>query len=287
MALLAPNESVAQRGVVQGRVVDINGTPLAYANVMLQWTTCGAMTNKYGTYVILAPVGPHEVKAHMMGHFSESKHISLDEGDTVVVNFILQRDDDFDRKQVIIIPESRDNLNPVQDDPWPYDASLEPVRWESLEFEFRYILTQQADSVLVNLVAEARNVTAEPFTVCGRFSFWKATYRISSEVFYEVGKLGGRGSYDGPVLAVSADGSYSDRRLICHETTIPPGGSIARGMSFSFSAKTFEYWTGEVLVQCFFFAGRNGMQWSEGGWRIYLGEITVPIRPIGQPLRHP
>jgi len=265
--------------------VDVDGKPLPYANVVLQWTVIGAMTDAQGRYSLLAPVGPHQVRAMMMGHVYVGRDIVLEQGDSVVVDFVLEKDPAFDPSSIINFqPDRLGTSTHVYEDPWPYEASLEPVRWGPLQFELRYVLTDQADSVLVNLVAEARNVAAAPFTVCGHFSYWSAYYNVSSEVFYEIAKLGGKVDYDGPVLDVSADNTAMVH-LICDETTIPPGGTIARGMSFAFSSKTFEYWTGEVSVQCYFFAGKNGARWSEG-WRVYLGQITVPIRPIGQPLRH-
>lgn len=161
----------------------------------------------------------------------------------------------------------------------------ELVRWESLELAVRYVLTQESDSVIVNVVAEGRNVTPMPFTVCGHFAFWSLGFQPSPEVQAEITRFDRRTQYEGPILEISGD-AFVPGGLECESTQIDPGESIARGMTFSFDPKAFEYWTGEVGLQCYFFTGNDGDAWHDVK-RIDLGRIRIPIRPIGQAVRAP
>ncbi len=284
----AAPDAFAQRGVVHGHIRGVDGAPLAYANIMLEWTTAGAMSDKRGYYSMNAPVGRHVVKAMMMGHITRREAIAVGNGDTVTVDFVLAEDPDYDPSNVIVIdPRQRKPGQPldVYEDPWPYDASTEPVHWESLEFELRYVLTQVGDSVIVNVVAEATNRASAPFVVCGRFTFMSAIFVISSESYTDAARIGGRMRYEGSTLDVPED-SFASPSLECESVQVGPGELIARGMTFSFDPEKFKFWTGEVGTQCYFYAGTDGQAFSEI-WRINLGQIRIPIRPIGQPLRTP
>ncbi len=237
------------------------------------------MTDGQGRYSIDAPAGAHEINASMMGYIKESEHVRIGNGDTVTVDFDLDLDPNS---------EGTETIHPYPPRSIPFDiypVSTTPIRWESLEFELRYVLTRQGDSVIVNVVAEGRNVTAEPFTSCGHFAFWSVTFLPSQEVFDEITRLGGRTPYEGPILDVSSD-KFVPGPLVCEPVQVQPGESIARGMTFSFEPKAFEYWTGEVGIQCYFFTGNDGDEWRDVK-RIGLGSLKVPIRPIGQPRRKP
>jgi hypothetical protein len=133
--------------------------------------------------------------------------------------------------------------------------------------------------VLVNVVAEGRNIAKESIVVCGHFSFFDAMFALSPDMYDRSGE------YDGHTLAVPGDFVPPDV-LECEQTLLEPGESIAHGTSFSFDPRDFEDWTGEVSIQCYFFAGRDGTDWRDVK-RVNLGSIRIPIRPIGQPLRRP
>jgi hypothetical protein len=248
------------------------------------------MTDEHGRYLIEAPVGAHEVKAFMIGYVAGSEHIRLGLGDTANVDFALEKNPHEDD----MIKSIRTHAVTGHDTPMvqveelrlgEYLASTEPVLWESLKFEFRYVLAQQDDSVIVNVVAEGKNMTATPFTVCGHFAFWSVAFLPSPEVYAEIIRLGGRTHYEGPILEVSGD-KFVPGALECETVELGPGESIARGMTFSFDPEEFAYWTGEVGIQCYFFAGNNGDAWPDVK-RIGLGMVRIPIRPIGQTVRPP
>ena len=55
-------------GTIRGKVLKADGTPIAYANVILVGTTMGAMTLADGSYTITSvPAGTYRVRAMMMG----------------------------------------------------------------------------------------------------------------------------------------------------------------------------------------------------------------------------
>ena len=242
---------------------------------MLEWTTVGAMIDKNGHYSLFpAPIGRHVVKAMMMGYVTGTDRVEVAAGDTVIVDFVLTKDPTFDPSKVIVIPEQFEH----EYDPWPYDASIEPVRWDALEFELRYVMTAQDDSILVNVVAEGKNITDVPFSMCGRFIFWDR-YRLSNDFDPESVSEGDRMRAEhASVLNVTADNV--PKSLECTAETVDPGDFIARGLSFAFDPKAYEYWTGELQVRCVFLAGHEGM--SDIIWRVDLGDVIIPIRPLGQ-----
>ena len=273
----------AQRGVIRGHIRDEAGKPLAYANVMLRWTTIGAMTDKSGRYSMNAPVGEHEVVAMMMGRLFQSRNVRVANIDTVVVDFALLPDPNPQR--VVEIPyarrESASNY-PSSDDIWPYDAITEPVRFESLELSLRYVLTQQDDSVVVNVVAEGRNVTADPVTVCGYFSFFDPIFIGAPDSHaWTTNEAPASGI---PYIKVRGD-FIKLSTFECRSERLDPGEVIAHGMSFAFDPEEFKYWTAELAVDCYYFSGRDGVPWNDIK-RVRLERLLVPIRPLGQPLRN-
>ncbi len=59
---------------------------------------------------------------------------------------------------------------------------------------------------------------------------------------------------------------------------------MARGMAFSFYPNAFREHPGELWVYGVFLKGHHGDAWEDTSL-IDLGEIRVPIRPIGMPIR--
>jgi hypothetical protein len=71
---LVHSAAFAQTGTVTGKVSKADGSPLAYANVILVGTTMGAMTLADGKFTIQAvPPGTYTVRAMMMGYKSVEK----------------------------------------------------------------------------------------------------------------------------------------------------------------------------------------------------------------------
>ena len=76
-------------GTIKGTVKDDEGTPLAYANVVVLGTRWGAMTTNDGTYEIKnVPVGTYIVRVLMIGYEEkETEGVVVETSGTVTVNF--------------------------------------------------------------------------------------------------------------------------------------------------------------------------------------------------------
>ena len=88
MAVLSA-QAVAQ-GVLKGKVIDSQNLSLPGANVILQGTSVGSVTNQNGEFSILnLSAGTYEVEVSYLGYASISKNISIENGKTTLVNFQL------------------------------------------------------------------------------------------------------------------------------------------------------------------------------------------------------
>lgn len=78
-------------GSVQGKVVDaVTGQPLAYANVAIQGTNLGVMTERDGAFLIsVVPVGRHEVKVSMIGYETIIDGVQVEPGQTTEISIAL------------------------------------------------------------------------------------------------------------------------------------------------------------------------------------------------------
>lgn len=86
MAFLS-TQAVAQ-GVLKGKVIDFQNLSLPGANVILQGTSVGSVTNQNGEFSILnLSAGTYEVQVSYLGYASISKNISIEEGKTTLVKF--------------------------------------------------------------------------------------------------------------------------------------------------------------------------------------------------------
>jgi len=80
-------------GKIMGRVTDARtGNPLPLANIILENTTMGAVTNRNGDYFIInIPPGNYKLKTRMMGYRTlVKKGIFVDAGKTVKVHFEME-----------------------------------------------------------------------------------------------------------------------------------------------------------------------------------------------------
>jgi hypothetical protein len=141
--------------------------------------------------------------------------------------------------------------------------------------------------VVVNVIAEGRNISDAPIEVCGCFSFWQAKYGWSAEVIGDHVRFGPADRSivypTHPWLDVPAQ-ECGGAVLECSSTVLAPGEYLVEGMGFFFYPRAFAYWTGEVEVKCFFFGGKDGTRWRDVD-RVDVGTIKIPIRPIGQAFR--
>ncbi len=81
------------QGTIKGRVVDQNGNPVQFANVLIVGTSLGAAADVDGNYTISsAPSGTHELRASAVGYRTEIFRITVSDGKTTVQNFSLPLD---------------------------------------------------------------------------------------------------------------------------------------------------------------------------------------------------
>lgn len=80
----------SQAAIVNGRVVDEDGDPLAYAAVVIKGTSMGTTTNAQGYYTLTVTDGPCTLLAQHIGYRQESKAINPSDKQPLTVNFTLQ-----------------------------------------------------------------------------------------------------------------------------------------------------------------------------------------------------
>ena len=79
----------AQTGTVSGLVTEAgSGRPLASAQVYIEGTALGTLTNSSGRYLFVnAPVGEHTVIAELVGYRAASQTVTVANGQAIAVNF--------------------------------------------------------------------------------------------------------------------------------------------------------------------------------------------------------
>jgi hypothetical protein len=313
VAFATASTASAQTGHVEGRVTEgtkplvyANAILLVHANGLLAGTDCDAMTDSSGFFRFRAPCGRYTLRVMHMGYRVSEVPVVIRRDETTRVSIVLEwvevrrpqtivprwrpTSEDADQQQLVGRPVS-DLLEAVgrrAGDPgaWNYRTSTEAVRHDDLELSMRYVLAEEGDSVVVNVVAEARNVSARTVIVCGCFSLWDTRYRGGPDDFSQVRFGPARTPSPGTILAtldvppLECDGVFLNEE----RHALLPGESIARGMTFAFYPNAFREDTGELRVYGTFLTGQRGDRW-EDATPIVLGIITVPIRPIGMPIR--
>jgi TonB-linked SusC/RagA family outer membrane protein len=92
LALLLPLSAAAaqQRGTITGTVTDQAGTPLVGAQVVVQNTNLGTITNSQGRYLIPGvAVGPQSVRAILLGFSPVAEQVTVVAGESVTANLRL------------------------------------------------------------------------------------------------------------------------------------------------------------------------------------------------------
>ena len=89
--LPSPVPAATPPGTVSGWVRSTDGTPLAYANVILVGSTLGAMSLSDGKFTIVGvPAGTYTIRAMMMGYGHVEKTIGVNAGDNAPLTFFLR-----------------------------------------------------------------------------------------------------------------------------------------------------------------------------------------------------
>jgi hypothetical protein len=278
----------AQRGWISGTVVDSLGVPVKYANIIVSDSDSwfGMMTDDKGAFRFEVPVGRHVLKARTMGYADSDRNVTVRLSENVSVQFALRprAPEPAIPQQVVVsqghtrpeTAEQPEELEPLG----TYHPRSKPVRLGALELTLSYVQSQEGDSVRTRIVAEARNVSDQPVTTCGCFSFWKVSCGFGPEVLDSI-PLGGHWNYRGPVLKVGPS-ECTTPRLDCRDESLPPGKTRTHEMSFSFRAADFKMWTNEVDITCIYYYGNAGSAWEDTKF-VRLTELRVPVRPIGTP----
>ncbi|EMS35370.1 TonB-dependent receptor [Mariniradius saccharolyticus AK6] len=82
--------SVMAQGVIRGKVIDDQNLSLPGANVILEGTVKGSVTNQLGDFVILdVPAGNYKVIVTYLGYNSSSREVALTDGQTLDLRFQL------------------------------------------------------------------------------------------------------------------------------------------------------------------------------------------------------
>jgi hypothetical protein len=285
----------AQTGVVEGTVTD-GKRPIPYANLVLQGTWFGAMTDQDGSFRFEVPAGRFWIKALAYGYFVQDKQLTVRPGETSQVSFLL-RSDEFVKEEVVprYAPKSAPAANAVDSligvvgdqglGPWDDPAGASPIRHGAFEYSLRYTLAEQGDSVIVNVIAEARNVSGEPVWWSGYFSFPFARYGFGPDTFPCIRLGASSHPPEGvliPTLEISVAGSVG-ASIPASRALIEPGGVMARGIAFSFFPNAFRVVTGVETIDCALYLGPAGTRWEDAEF-LSLGIIRIPIRPIGMPI---
>lgn len=87
----------AQQVSIEGRVMDENNAPLAFANIRVEGTTSGASANNKGKYALKLNGGTYIMIASYIGYISDTVKVNAS-GKKVEQNFILKQTN-------IILPE--------------------------------------------------------------------------------------------------------------------------------------------------------------------------------------
>ncbi|MGZ3557044.1 MAG: carboxypeptidase-like regulatory domain-containing protein, partial [Gemmatimonadaceae bacterium] len=88
--LLIPKAAVAQGGTIRGKVADSTGAPIAQAVITLNPGGLRATSRDDGDYVISrVPSGTYTVRARRLGYATPSASVSVADGQTVRLDFIV------------------------------------------------------------------------------------------------------------------------------------------------------------------------------------------------------
>ncbi|MEZ4986675.1 MAG: carboxypeptidase-like regulatory domain-containing protein [Saprospiraceae bacterium] len=93
----------AQNGQIAGTVKDADGTALIGANVLLEGTTTGTVTDEKGMYELNAPAGDYTLLVTYIGYADERTSVQVKAGSTVKMDVTLRTGTDLD---VIVVSGS-------------------------------------------------------------------------------------------------------------------------------------------------------------------------------------
>lgn len=85
---------LSQKALLQGKITDEKGEPLAFATLHLKNTTIGTTSNANGNYSLQVALGSYEVVVQYPGQKSITKQINVQEAKTYLLDFVLPDEDE-------------------------------------------------------------------------------------------------------------------------------------------------------------------------------------------------
>jgi hypothetical protein len=276
------DSALAQRGVVNGQIVERKGFIPGYGSYRLPGTDENASLDKQGRFRIELLPGRYDLDVLVApGEPVERKTVVIKANETL--DLIITGPEGSGRRSRPTNVEQQTppgmEIAPMDSVRVIYHPQTEPVIAKSLTFTVRYEMTEVGDSIRVNVIAEGRNSADAPVSTCGCFSFWRIRFGFGPEQVMDIPLANVKDWYTGPKLEV-APVECTTSTLDCAPTTLAPGESVSRSMSFSFRPADFAEMTGELHVRTYYFTGAPGTEWHDAE-RIDLGTLAVPIRLPG------
>jgi Ca-activated chloride channel family protein len=100
----AKREAQISSGVINGRVTTAQGEPLRFANVMIEGTDMGAMSDSSGMFTVYdIPPGSYTLNASYLGYASVDKPIAVEAGDEFAQNFELNEVTVASSQSVVVV----------------------------------------------------------------------------------------------------------------------------------------------------------------------------------------
>ena len=136
-----------QTGTVQGRVVTESGQNLAGAQVSIEGTGLGGLTNSSGRYLILnVPTGEHTLTVQSMGYGTASTTVSVSAGEVTTQNFRMGQEA-VALDELTVSVGSRASHTAADELPVPVDVVAEARIQESSSPEFMGMLEEIVPSI--------------------------------------------------------------------------------------------------------------------------------------------
>ncbi|HSR42230.1 MAG TPA: TonB-dependent receptor, partial [Longimicrobiales bacterium] len=138
-----------QTGTLGGRVITEGGQPLAGAQVALEGTSLGSLTNRSGRYLILnVPAGDYTVRVESMGYSTVSAQVSVAAGQVTTQDFQLG-EEAVALEELRVTVGSRAAHTAADELPVPVDVFPEAKLAEQNIFDFLGTIEQIAPSIYV------------------------------------------------------------------------------------------------------------------------------------------
>ncbi len=138
----------AQVGTIKGTVTDLEGQPLPGANVSISGTMRGASANVDGQFQFNIEAGTYRVRATFIGYASQEKSVTVNQGETVTVDFSLA-ESAVEFGETLVVVGSRTQRTATET-PVPVDVISPQTIRQSGQLELNQTLTYVVPSYNAN-----------------------------------------------------------------------------------------------------------------------------------------